>query len=75
MKNRDSDKESQKPYTPQPPQHMDPSKPPINEERKGSIKPDQGGKPRKYPDVEMERKSKVKQLGESESEIDDETTV
>jgi hypothetical protein len=73
--NRDSDRESERPYTPNPPQHMDPSKPPKNEVEKKTSRNPRDEKPRKYPEVEEEAKSKPKRLGESESEIDDETTV
>jgi hypothetical protein len=70
--NRDSDRESQKPYTPPPPQHMDPSKPPKNHtDRKQQRKTE----PRKYSAAQVEKKSKPKELGESETEIDDETTI
>jgi hypothetical protein len=73
--NRDSDRESQKPYTSQPPQHMDPSKPPKTREEKKAERPKSQAKTHKYADIEKDKKGKPKQLGESATEIDDETTV
>jgi hypothetical protein len=72
---RDSDRESQKPYTPQPPQHIDPSKPPKKQEGQSVESSNNHKRPRKYSDVEREKRGKAKQLGESETEINDETTI
>jgi hypothetical protein len=59
----------EKPFTPEPPQVMDPSKNPKNRNTQSEKEPDT------YDKVKKEREAKPKLLGESETEITDETTI
>jgi len=62
-------RETEKPFTPEPPQVMDPGKPPKKQAKAQKKEPDT------YEKVKQEKEAKPKLLGESETEITDETTI
>lgn len=61
--------------TPEPPQVMDPSEPPANEQKSKQSSKDRTGKARSKEEKRGNEEPKKKLLGESESEITDETTI
>jgi hypothetical protein len=64
-----------KTVTPEPPQVMDPSKPPTSEKKEKQPSKDRAGKSRNRNEKRGNEEPKKKLLGESETEITGETTV
>ncbi len=73
--NNDKKHPVDKTVTPEPPQVMDPSNPPSNEKRSRQPSKDRTGKSRKKDEKRGNEEPKRKLLGESETEITDETTI
>jgi hypothetical protein len=77
--NMEEDKEKKHPVdktvTPEPPQDMDPSKAPTSEKKAKQPSKDRAGKSRNKNEKRGNEEPKRKLLGESETEITDETTI
>jgi hypothetical protein len=72
-KHHDTRAGKEKVNTPQPPQVMDPSRSPGKQSQATNEK--KKDKPDTYEKVKKEKEAKPKLLGESETEITDETTI